>query len=131
MSGRRSITPSIKPSILNFFFNLQINVKTAHLMTESFAKHKATDSLYDNVNDISDKFLEIYLGRYGRPSLKIETVLYKNMSDGEFIEYIKQCKIFLETKIYEYITEKDTDMLNIRDELLGELNKTLYLLTLK
>jgi hypothetical protein len=31
----------------------------------------------------------------------------------------------------QYLNENDTDLLNIRDEMVGELNKLKYLLTLK
>ena len=38
---------------------------------------------------------------------------------------------FLQNDLPEELEEKDTDLLNIRDEMLGLLNKTKYLLLLK
>ena len=39
--------------------------------------------------------------------------------------------IYLVKDVPEMLETTDTDLLNIRDEMLGEINKTKYLLTLK
>jgi len=119
-------------SILNFFFTLLSNIKTTHFMTTSFAVHKATDGLYDKINDLSDKFIETFLGKYGRPVMEIETLRYKYMEMKELTDYLKECIRYLtiDIKTIYRITEQDTDILNIRDEIVGEINKALYLLTL-
>ena len=112
------------------FFDMQLNVKTYHLLTKSYAKHKASDMLYDSIIDISDKFLEVYIGRYGRPKISPETIIFKYMADDDFISYLKKSVLYLENDLVKYIKNTDTELLNIRDELLASINQTLYLLAL-
>ena len=132
--GKKKILKDSKKPLMNFFFEMLINIKVAHLTTISFAAHKATDKLYDEINDLYDKFLEIYIGIYGRPMIteKQEIVYYKmnGESNEKLISFINRCINFLIKDIMEYISEKDTELLNIRDEMKGALNRTLYLLTL-
>lgn len=117
-------------SIFSVFFELQVNVKTFHWLTKSYPKHKATDKLYDSLNDNIDKFIEVYMGKYERPIIKHETIAYKHMNDAEFIGYLKKYIAFLEKDLLRHIKARDTDLLNIRDEIVGNINQTLYLFTL-
>jgi hypothetical protein len=49
----------------------------------------------------------------------------------EFADLIDEFIEYLVTEVPKGLdTEKDTDLLNIRDEMLGQLNKLKYLLTL-
>jgi hypothetical protein len=43
---------------------------------------------------------------------------------------IQQYILFLKKEVPKQLKQHDTDLLNIRDELLSSLNKTLYLFTL-
>jgi DNA-directed RNA polymerase sigma subunit (sigma70/sigma32) len=55
-------------------------------------------------------------------------------SDKEKIKQDKLKKINLSQLIennFESLTNKDKDILNMRDELLGNINQTLYLFTFK
>lgn len=121
-----------KISIINYFFNIQINIKVFHFLTNSYAKHKATDNLYNNIENLSDRFIETYIGLYGRPNIKNnEIILYKKITNEEFIKILNNFKNFLYNDIFLYIKKDDTDILNIRDEIVSEINKTLYLFTLE
>lgn len=119
-----------KSSLFSIFFDLQINTKTFHWLTKSYPKHKATDKLYENLNDNIDKFIEVYIGKYNRPDIKQETVIFKNMNDNEFIEYLKKNIKFFEKDLLKYISINDTDLLSIRDDIIADMNQTLYLFTL-
>jgi hypothetical protein len=119
-----------KSNIFSVFFELQINIKTFHWLTKSYPKHKATDKLYDSLNDNIDKFIEVYIGKYERPIVKHETIAFKHMNDSEFIAYLKKYIAFFEKDLLHYIKTTDTDLLNIRDEIVGNMNQTLYLFTL-
>ena len=72
------------------------------------------------------------MGKYGRPEFEPEFGLMfqdiKAISVQEFLDGI--------TEFFVGMTEqldgrRDTDLLNIRDEMLGDLNQLKYLLTLK
>lgn len=116
-----------------FFFDLSNNTKLYHWTTHSFPRHKASDELFDSIINLSDKFMETYMGRYGRPKTTERNVLkltLKPLNDKTIIEYYKACVKYLETSFAKTLTDKDTDLINLRDEILGKLNQTLYLFTL-
>jgi len=116
--------------IIHKFFELQLNNKVHHWMNTKYARHKATDDLNDSILEMSDKFIEVYFGRYGRPKAIKDTVEFKSTTEKEYEGYLVDFVSFLEKELPKLMKTTDTDLLNIRDELLAEINKTLYLFTL-
>ncbi len=122
--------------LVEFFFQLTIQIKLYHWMTLSYSRHKASDELYQKILDLSDKFMEVYIGKYGRPKMtssanSANTISYTPMNDTNIIHYLKKTNDFLTNTILKHLHgEKDTDLLNIRDELLAAINQTIYLFTL-
>ena len=115
--------------ITKFFFTLKLLNRLYHWNTTSFARHKATDGFDDDLDSTMDKFLEVYIGRYNvKPqltSIKLDQMLITDIG----IE-----TLFLQSKTYLESFEglfNDKDLLNLRDELLANVNKTLYLFQLK
>ena len=115
--------------LVNFFFTLELNLKIYHWNTNSFPRHKASDELGGKILELTDKFVEIFIGRY-KVKPNIERVKIENIftTDNGNVDLLNQSIQFLED-MNHYI--KDSDLLNIRDEMLGEINKTLYLYRLK
>ena len=109
------------------FFEMLLMVKLYHWRTHSFATHKATDNLYKSLNEHMDKFIEVLLGKTGSRM---------NFSDKKSIQLIDiESPVKLKQRIEAFkkylsnIPIKDTDLLNIRDEILSDLNQFTYLLT--
>ena len=98
-----------------------------------FARHKATDEVIDALDTAIDSYVEIYMGKYGRPRLTTKTNSFhlQNMNEKSAIRFIKACITYLEGPLVKHLKPIDTDLVNLRDEMLGELNKLLYLFTLK
>jgi DNA-binding ferritin-like protein len=112
-----------------YFLEMLMMVKLFHWKTHSFATHKATDELYDSLNGHIDTFIEVLLGKTGtRINLldKRSISLVDLNSQASLKARIEQFKRFLER-----LPDQGTDLMNIRDEILGDLNKFLYLLTFK
>lgn len=121
-----------KVYIISFFLELSAVIKLYHWMTSKYAKHKASDKLYEALAELSDNFVEVYLGRYGRNKRDfIENITVRKMTDGEFTIYLKKTIKILENDFPKVLLPSDTDLLNIRDEILAKINQTLYLLTLE
>jgi uncharacterized membrane protein len=109
-------------------------VKLYHWKTSSYSQHKATDELYAILNANIDKFVEILLGKNGTrinlTGIKTMPLIdYNNMVD--FKRKIENYKHYLinmsgDDKLN---VSKNSDLLNVRDELLGNLNQFTYLLT--
>lgn len=117
---------------VTFFFELSNNTRLYHWMTKSYARHKASDELYARIIDLSDEFMETYMGKYGRPKQAQTTKLTLcSFSDKTIIDYYKTCILLLEGEFTKSLNKEDTDLFNIRDEILGSLKKTLYLMTLQ
>lgn len=118
------------------FLEMLLMVKLFHWKTTSYATHKATDDLYDKLNDKIDGFIEILLGKTG---LRIDLMSQKNirlidLSTPESLKKeVNTFKNYLVSLDNNSAMRKmsNTDLYNIRDEILGELNQFLYLLTFK
>ena len=55
---------------MRYWINLlqiQNQIKIFHWQTFSYAEHGAFDTAYDSFVGNVDKFLEMYMGKYGRP----------------------------------------------------------------
>ena len=123
---------SAKEELVNYFLELLMTIKVYHWKTKSYAEHKATDELYSSLNENIEKFVEVMLGKYKmRLVMKGKSIKFTDPSTKAGIKkIINSYKILLEKHMNKYIiVSKDTDLINIRDEILGSLNQFLYLLT--
>ena len=118
----------IKNHLVEVFLGLLNSVKLYHWKTYSFSEHKATDELYSKMNEHIDTFIEILLGKDQSriPDFNIRVPLVNDT--GFKARILKYREFFIDmTKMFD--KERDTDLLNIRDEILGDVNQFLYLLT--
>jgi DNA-binding ferritin-like protein len=126
--------------LLSFFFEMLNTIKLYHWNTKSFAEHKATDELHSNLSELIDEFVEVLLGKQvplsSPPStssrIKFEKTTVNIYHFNEKEDFIKKLKSYNRILVgfNEHLGNSDTDLLNIRDELLGSINKTLYLFSL-
>ena len=108
-------------------------IKLYHWQTKVYSRHKATDSVIESLDKSIDKYVEVYMGKYGRMKMNSSTgtVSVKNLSESSIINFIKRCIAYLNSELVRKLKENDTDLVNIRDEMLAELNQLLYLFTLR
>ena len=115
-----------------FFIEMLNTVKLYHWKTRSFATHKATDELYDDLNKYVDEFVEVMLGYKGgiRANIPRSSVKLNDFkSSDQFKHKLEDYKKTLISYTRKLDPNKNSDLLNIRDELLATLNKTTYLLS--
>ena len=119
-------------SNINFLLGLSAQLKVMHWQTKGYARHQAFGSTYDTLSDLTDTFVEVAMGKYGRFKLDDETntITLVNLSELKPEEMINTVKNAL-IQYSEQFEPTDTDILNIRDEMLGLFNKLSYLLTLE
>lgn len=121
-----------KNMFVKTFLEILNMVKLYHWKTHSYAEHKATDELYSNLNEHMDTFIEILMGkdesRIRMLEEKIHLMDIRNIHD--FKEKIYLFREFLINMNMHLSAHNDSDLLNIRDEILGDINQFLYLLTL-
>jgi hypothetical protein len=144
----KTITKSLKNKYIdnNLFSNFQkeitilfleilLMIKLFHWKTTSYAIHKATDEVYSKLNTNIDSFIEVLLGKTGK---RTDLMNHKNIQliDLNSVDSFK-------FKIYEFkkylinlnfnkamLQMSNTDLYNIRDTILGDMNQLLYLLSL-
>ena len=104
-------------------------IKVYHWQTKSFARHKATDDFVTELDGLIDSFVEVYMGKYGRPKVSGSIKLH-NFSESAAKSFVAKQTAYLSKVLPRKLKSTDTDLLNIRDEVLALVNKTLYLFTL-
>jgi len=123
-----------KQEIVIKFLEMLNIVKIYHWKTHSYATHKATDELYERLNEHIDLFVEVLLGKdESRVDLnKIKSVDIEDYNDVSlFKKKINSYKIYLIglNKNKALNSKLDSDLFTIRDDILVDLNQFLYLLT--
>lgn len=119
---------------MNFITNLltlQNQFKVFHWQTQkkqgSYAQHIAFGTAYDDLGPLIDSFIEIYQGKYGvlmgRDGFNIHLDNLSNDPNTFIDEFVNYFTVNVAQGLDQ---EKDTDLLNIKDEMLGILNQTKY-----
>ena len=118
-------------SCIKTLLNFQTELRLHHWGTKSYAAHKALGKLYENLDGLIDSFTEAYLGITGREVLKEVNSLELN---GPFrtnpVKVVDSLEEYLMNELPNQVGEDQTALLNIRDEMLGLVQQTKYLLTL-
>ena len=119
-------------AIIQFFFTMREQIKLYHWQTKSFSRHKATDEIIGKLDESIDKFVEVYMGKYGRPRLgpKTNSIKLSNMSESAAQKFIKGCIKAIQNMRSRLNDRVDSDLINISDEMLADLNQLLYLFSL-
>jgi hypothetical protein len=122
--------------MISVFFTVLNQLRVLHWQTFSFAEHEALGKAYNELSELFDKFVEVYYGKYGRPtdpeSYKTDVMCYKHFNSNAYSVDLHIASLVLEVNrtLESILTEADTELLNIRDEIIGEMNKLRYLLSL-
>jgi len=131
-----SVLKSFQKEVSVIFLEMLLLVKLFHWKTYSYATHKATDELYDSLNGHIDNFIEILMGKSGsridlmsQKTIKLEDLQSKEKLKAKITSF-KGYLVGFENKP-ALKTMSNSDLYNVRDEILADLNKFLYLLTLE
>ena len=116
-------------NIIGPLIQLQQQLRIFHWQTKSHAEHEAFGKAYSGLDDLIDTFVETYMGIFGtaKPTVTYSITL-QSYSDSNVQQTIDDYVLYLNSMSSEI--PENTDLLNIRDEILGELNQIRYRLTL-
>lgn len=106
----------------------QQSIRMHHWLTTSHAEHGALGEAYGGLDALIDTFVETMIGAKSRSVLSGIDSLQLTV-EGDCMKVIDELESMLKNKIEQDIGE-ETDLLNIRDEMLALVRKTKYLLTL-
>lgn len=119
--------------IITVFLSVLNQIKIYHWQTQKYARHIASDTLFQNLSLNVDKFVEILLQKSGNKRFTVpnDRFVYNDQNDDDIIDLLKTFKNFLIKLLPKDISKQDSDLINIRDEMLANINQTLYLFTLE
>jgi len=121
--SRTSYSPN---GIVATLTEMMHSIKLHHWRTHDYSVHKATDNLHEALSEQVDSFVEKLLGsKHTRANLTSLRMRAYNTLPAlkRRVEYYKQYLRGMPASL-------GTDLLNIRDELLGSLNQFSYMLSL-
>ena len=114
--------------IVEKMIEMEQQLRIWHWQTKMFSRHQAYGATYNALGELIDSFMEAYMGKNGR--ITAPSAIQLQDIGGNVDEKLDSYIEFLNS-LTETLEPRDTDLLNIRDEMLGLLNKLKYLLTLK
>jgi len=116
------------------FLSILNQIKIFHWQTKSYAEHQALGSLYETLDGLVDEFVEVFSGSRGQvpKAQDLFKATAKNYESNEAcMAYLDEARDFLTNEVKSFLTEDDSELYNIRDEMLAAVNKTKYLLSLR
>ena len=121
-----------KEFIAHTFLEMLDTIKLYHWKTNSYSHHKSTDELHERLQHKTDNFIEIMLGKSKTRINNIDKhIKLYNLNNKNFIDKLYKYRTLL-IEMDNYLDhKKDTDLMNIRDEMIGEINHYLYKSTFK
>lgn len=96
---------------------------SAHLNTQSYAKHMALGSFYDGVIDLADSLAEAYQGRHG---LIGPIVRQQAKKASDIIAFLEASLKEIEASRYTCVPRTDSTLQNIVDEIISLYLSTIY-----
>lgn len=120
-------------NIVTKLLTYQNQIKILHWQTTSYSEHKSLDGLYSDLSGHIDEFIETFMGKNGRIVAQTNfNLTLQNYNALAPMDLMNQMVAYLTIELPTMLDpKKDSDLLNIRDEILGSVNQTKYLLTLK
>lgn len=126
--------------MISSLLTIQNQLKIFHWQTRSYAQHKSLDEAYSALSGLIDEFVETYMGIFGRIyapdgsfNLQLTNIDYSLEGNGlstNMISFIDDSIEYFKSYSEDIQLKDKTDLLNIRDEMLGTLNQLKYLLSL-
>ena len=118
---------------IHFFMQLRDQIKLYHWQTRVYARHIATDTMLEKMEKNIDSFVEVYIGKYGRPKIagKNATISLQNLTEAGAKRLLTSATRYIQGPLSKSLNPAlDSDLITIRDELLGNLGQLSYLFTL-
>lgn len=113
-------------NVIGEFAMCMLNGVTAghihHLGTDSYSQHMALGDFYDGLDNLSDKFIEAYQGKYSK-IIFAQKALFLGENGLELVQYVGK-----EIASYRQMPgfPQDSELQNIVDELADLVASTLY-----
>jgi hypothetical protein len=122
----------MKEELVLKLVQIQNQFRFMHWQTKGDAKHRTYGMIYDTLEDLIDSFVEAMMGKYGRPVFsETFSIMFQDLSTVSLQQFVDGVCEFLISLSDKLDPKMDSDLLNIRDEMLALINKSKYLFTLE
>lgn len=120
-------------NLVSTFLCMQSQLRVWHWQTTSYAEHKALGKLYESLDGLVDDFIETFAGASGVPKAKeaFRTECVNHPGSDGVMSWMDEKIAWLQNDLPGQVGEGRSDLMNIRDEMVGAINQTKYLLRLK
>ena len=119
----------MEKELLANLVQMEAQLKILHWQTESYAEHKAFEDTYDFLKDKFDEIIEVYSGKYKRPKFDgVKSITFADYSNLKIDAFLDSFEEFMRGA---FLADQDTELANLRDEVIASIQKLKYLLTLK
>jgi len=121
--------PSLE-TLMELFFQHYLVLKMYHFQTNLYGAHIASDAYLHDFLNLFDKFMEVAQGIYGKLNTRGFTLKVRTIDDQTIDNYLADFVDMLQNlgSILDLNSERATDLLNLRDEMLASANQLVYLL---
>lgn len=114
-------------NLFEYFFGLIGQIKLFHFSTMKYSTHKTLDDFHEDLSDLVDKLLEVYLGRFNKQPLEIFQInMTATTNISNLIEYLeteRQVICGIRNKTFK----NNCEIQNIIDEITALFDRTIYL----
>lgn len=118
---------------IHFFLQLRDQIKLYHWQTRVYARHMATDQVLERLEKHMDSFVEVYIGKHGRPRItgKNAEITIHNMTEAGASRLLQSALRYFQGPLSRSLRQGvDADLLALRDDLMEDVNQLAYLFTL-
>jgi len=119
----------MEKELLSTVLQILSQLKTLHWHTQSYAEHIAFQRTYESLGENFDLLIEVYSGKYQRP--KFGGVSEITIADYDSIKIEAFLKASEEFFVDLFTASQDSELANIRDQIVADIQQLRYLLTIK
>lgn len=122
----------MRESVILNLVQIQNQFRFLHWQTNGYSKHKTYGKIYNDFGKLIDEFAESCMGKHGKFEFNSEfKIVFKDIKSLNLQKFIDNTTEYLISITEYYDPKEDSDLLNLRDEMLLKINKLKYFLTLK
>jgi len=118
---------------VHFLLSLRNQLKLYHWQTKVYARHMAVDKVLAELDTLIDSYVEIYIGKYGRPKVTGDNAVLRmhNLTDAGAQKLAVKAITYMQKQLVSHLKpSEDSDLINLRDEMVGQMHQLMYLFTL-
>lgn len=115
-------------NLFGTFLRIQNQLRIFHWQSNTYAQHKALGKTYEDFDTLVDEFVEVAMGKYGKRNNDLVFNIEMSNNINQLDTFLKETILFLKD-LTQQLEEDDTDLVNIRDEMLAAFHRLVYLLS--